>query len=56
MNRILQTLQQDKKLLSIYCTAGYPSLHDTVPVLEALEASGVDLIEIGSVGCRYVGM
>ena len=47
MNRILQTLQQDKKLLSIYCTAGYPSLHDTVPVLEALEASGVDLIEIG---------
>ena len=47
MNRINQSLQQDKKLLSIYFTAGFPKLDDTVPILEALEKSGVDIIEIG---------
>lgn len=36
-----------KKLLSIYLTAGYPGLHDTVPTLKALEANGVDFVEIG---------
>jgi tryptophan synthase alpha chain len=34
-------------VLSVYCTAGFPRLHDTVPVLEALQASGVDIVEIG---------
>jgi len=47
MNRINQSLQQDKKLLSIYFTAGYPNLDDTVSVLEQLEKSGVDMVEIG---------
>jgi tryptophan synthase alpha chain len=47
MNRINQKLQEDKKLLSIYFTAGYPTLNDTVSVIENLEKSGVDLIEIG---------
>ncbi len=47
MNRINQALQQDKKLLSIYFTAGYPKLEDTVTILEQLEESGVDMIEIG---------
>jgi len=47
MNRINQSLQQDKKLLSIYFTAGYPKLDDTVVILEALEKSGVDMVEIG---------
>ncbi len=47
MNRIHQKLQEDKKLISIYFTAGYPKLEDTVPVIEALEQSGVDMIEIG---------
>ncbi|MEM6685417.1 MAG: tryptophan synthase subunit alpha, partial [Bacteroidota bacterium] len=47
MNRINQKLQEDKKLLSIYFTAGYPSLNDTVGVIEDLEKSGVDMIEIG---------
>lgn len=47
MTRIHKKLQEDKKLLSIYFTAGYPNLDDTVPILEALEANGVDMVEIG---------
>ncbi|MDG2314946.1 MAG: tryptophan synthase subunit alpha [Flavobacteriaceae bacterium] len=47
MNRITQAFEQDKKLLSIYFTAGFPQLNDTAPVLEQLQASGVDMIEIG---------
>ena len=47
MNRIQQKLKEDKKLLSIYFTAGYPRLEDTVPIITALEKAGVDMIEIG---------
>ncbi|WP_452219882.1 tryptophan synthase subunit alpha [Lacinutrix salivirga] len=47
MNRINQKLKEDKKLLSIYFSAGYPSLNDTVTIIENLEKSGVDMIEIG---------
>ncbi|MEW7292559.1 tryptophan synthase subunit alpha [Aquimarina sp. 2304DJ70-9] len=46
-NRINTALEQNKKLLSIYFTAGYPSLNDTVKVIQDLEKSGVDMIEIG---------
>lgn len=47
MNRINQKLQEDKKLLSIYFTAGYPNIDDTVSIIQDLEKSGVDMIEIG---------
>jgi tryptophan synthase alpha chain len=47
MNRINKKLQEDKKLLSIYFTAGFPKLGDTVSIIEKLEKSGVDMIEIG---------
>jgi len=47
MNRIHTKLQEDNKLLSIYFTAGYPSLNDTVKIIQDLEKSGIDLIEIG---------
>ena len=47
MNRIDQKFKEDKKLLSIYFSAGFPNLEDTVPILKKLEASGVDMIEIG---------
>lgn len=54
MNRIEQSLSlhglegsDPKKLLSIYFTAGYPNLNDTVEVIKQLERSGVDMIEIG---------
>jgi tryptophan synthase alpha chain len=46
-NRIIEKLKEDKKLLSIYFTAGYPSLNDTVSIIQDLEKSGVDMIEIG---------
>ncbi len=46
-NRINQKLQEDEKLLSIYFTAGYPALNDTVQIIQNLEKSGVDMIEIG---------
>lgn len=47
MNRIRKALEQDKKLLSIYFTAGYPGINDTVSIIKDLEKSGVDFIEIG---------
>ncbi|PIE99860.1 MAG: tryptophan synthase subunit alpha [Maribacter sp.] len=47
MNRINQKLKEDKKILSIYFTAGYPKLNDTVKIIQDLEKNGVDLVEIG---------
>jgi tryptophan synthase alpha chain len=47
MNRINKKLQENKKLLSIYFTVGFPQINDTVPILEKLEKSSVDLVEIG---------
>lgn len=35
------------KVLNVYCTAGYPELNSTVPVMKALQQNGADLIEIG---------
>ncbi|GAB1855864.1 tryptophan synthase subunit alpha [Flavobacteriaceae bacterium MHTCC 0001] len=47
MNRIQEKLKGDKKLLSIYFTAGYPKIDDTVSIIQDLEKNGVDMIEIG---------
>jgi tryptophan synthase alpha chain len=47
MNRIEQKLQEDKKILSIYFSAGYPNLNDTVQIIQDLEKNGIDMIEIG---------
>ena len=47
MNRIDKKLKEEGKLLSIYFTAGYPSLNDTVDIIFKLQESGVDMIEIG---------
>ena len=47
MNRINTKIQEDKKILSIYFSAGYPNLNDTVKIIQDLEKSGVDMIEIG---------
>lgn len=47
-NRINQLFQDKKKnILSVYFTAGYPQLNDTVSIIEKLVENGVDLIEIG---------
>ena len=47
MNRIKQKLQEDKKIFSVYFSAGYPSLNDTIQIIQDLEKNGVDMIEIG---------
>ncbi|KPK88114.1 MAG: tryptophan synthase subunit alpha [Bacteroides sp. SM23_62_1] len=48
MNRIdLLFKQKDKNILSVYFTAGYPRLEDTIPIIRALQQNGVDLVEIG---------
>ena len=48
MNRLQQLFQNKKKdILSIYYTAGYPNLTDTLKIAEALEQSGADFLEIG---------
>lgn len=48
MNRIDKLFSEKKQnVLNVYCTAGYPKLDSTVQVLNALQANGADLIEIG---------
>ena len=47
MHRIDQAFALNKKLLSIYFSAGHPELEDTLPILKKLQDSGVDMIEIG---------
>ena len=48
MNRITELFQRkDRNLLSVYFTAGYPVLEDTVEIIQMLENRGVDLVEIG---------
>ncbi|MEE1885402.1 tryptophan synthase subunit alpha [Pedobacter flavus] len=47
-NRIRRTLaNKSEKLISIYFTAGYPNLNDTIGIAENLQNAGADLIEIG---------
>ena len=47
MNRIQHKLSQNKKILSIYFSAGFPNLNDTKSLIENLAENGVDMIEIG---------
>ena len=48
MNRI-HTLfkEKDSSVLSIYFTAGFPKLESTMEIMEAIQAGGADIIEIG---------
>lgn len=48
MNRIDQLFAtKQNNILSVYFTAGFPQLNSTLSVLEALQAKGVDMVEIG---------
>jgi len=48
MNRINQLFQnKNKNILSIYYTAGYPNLDDTLTIARALEQAGAEMLEIG---------
>ena len=38
---------KSSKVLNVYCTAGYPTLDSTLPIIAALEINGADLVEIG---------
>jgi tryptophan synthase alpha chain len=47
-NRITELFKTRKsKVLSVYFTAGFPKLGDTVPIAVELERAGADIIEIG---------
>lgn len=39
--------QKNNRVLNVYCTAGYPKLDSTLKVMQALEANGADIIELG---------
>ena len=48
MNRIEKLFAVKKKnILSIYFTAGYPRIDDTLKIIRDLDGAGVDMIEIG---------
>ena len=48
MNRINKLFKKKRgEILSIYFTAGYPSLNDTTEIIKTLDECGVDLIEVG---------
>src|SRR5688572_27567292 len=47
-NRITELFKNGRKeILSVYYTAGFPALQDTVPIAQSLEQAGADIIEIG---------
>ena len=47
MNRIKALFQQKQNnILSVFCTAGYPEINSLVSILETLQESGVDMVEI----------
>ncbi|MDB5205153.1 MAG: tryptophan synthase subunit alpha [Flavisolibacter sp.] len=39
--------RKNKRVLNVYCTAGYPQLDSTIEVTASLKAAGADLIELG---------
>lgn len=48
LNRLIEKKRSSaEKLLSIFLTAGYPRLDDTVEIILDLDAAGVDFIELG---------
>jgi tryptophan synthase alpha chain len=48
MNRITRLFKEkNKRVLNIYCTAGFPKLDSTLEVMQALQKNGADIIELG---------
>ena len=39
--------EKNKKILNVYCTAGFPHLDDTLNMLHSLQKNGADMVEIG---------
>ena len=46
-NRINHLINNNNNILSIYFTAGYPSLNETTKVIKSLVRNGADMLEIG---------
>lgn len=47
MSRINNILKENKQLLSVFFTAGFPKLNDTETIVKSLESNGVDFLEVG---------
>ena len=48
MSRLKKLFEiQSKRVLNVYCTAGFPELNSTIPIMESLQANGANIIEIG---------
>jgi tryptophan synthase alpha chain len=48
MNKINKLFSNKKsRILSVYFTAGYPSLNDTGHIIKSLQAGGIDMVEVG---------
>ncbi|HTD92613.1 MAG TPA: tryptophan synthase subunit alpha, partial [Chitinophagaceae bacterium] len=39
--------KKENNILNIYYTAGYPTLHSTMPILRELQQAGADMVELG---------
>lgn len=39
--------EKSKRILNVYCTAGYPALDSTLKVMASLQKNGADIIELG---------
>lgn len=39
--------KKNKNVLNVYFTAGFPERYSTIPIMETLQSSGVDLVELG---------
>ena len=48
MSRIRKLFEEkSKNVLSVYFTAGYPALNDTLTIMKSLQDAGADMIELG---------
>ena len=47
MNRLQNLFGRKNDILSVYFTAGFPRLDDTVGIIEELDRQGADMVEIG---------
>jgi len=48
MSRITELFsKKNRRVLNVYCTAGFPELEHTLTVMQSLQENGADLIELG---------
>jgi tryptophan synthase alpha chain len=48
MSRLSELFKkQNRRVLNVYCTAGFPQLNSTLQVMESLQANGANIIELG---------